>query len=105
AGEELEVAEEKCFVLPYWPADGGTILVLGKVPTGNAIPVIEIGVGIERAVAEIFPYVSVEGVVARLDAGVHNCACRRAKFRGVGARLYTELLERIGWRLNDLHRA
>ena len=47
AGKELEVSEEKSLVLQDRPTDGGAILILGEVPAGDAIEIIEIGIGIE----------------------------------------------------------
>ena len=105
AGEELEVTEEESLVLPNRSTDGGAILILGEVAAGDAVAVIEVGVGIERAVAQVFPNVAMKGIGSRFDGGIHHCACRRAEFRGVGPRLNAEFLESIGRRLDDLHRA
>ena len=94
ASEELEVSEEKCLVLPYRPTDRGAVLVLGKVPSGNAVMIVEVGVRVERAIAEVLPDISVERIAAGLDAGVYHRAGRRAEFRGVGSRLNPELCKR-----------
>ena len=91
----FKAGEVKQFVFPDRSTDRGAVLVLGKMPSGNAVTIIEVGVRVERAIAEVLPDISVERIAARLDAGVYHRAGRRAEFRGVGSRLNPELLEII----------
>ena len=103
--EYLKVSEEKRPVLNDWSADGGPVLVLREMSARDVIQVIEIGVGVERAVAEKFPDVAMKLIGSGFDTGVNDRACRGSKFRRVRSRLYAELLQRVRRGLDNLHRA
>src|SRR5262249_36337244 len=102
-GEFLHVEKEEGFVFDDGPAESAPKLVLTETSLWFVVPVVDPGVRVEDAVANILKQIAVITVGAGFDRGIDHSSGGVSKLGGVGPRLYTKFLHGVRRRLHYLH--